>query len=442
MKILSISSVASILCIALPVYSQTVTLPTSPAVRVQVPAELIPPNPKLDVVSNGERWPAQHASYEIRVSGLNGASEAHLVDMKPGCGFEVQPHLVGTGLAFQRDGQRNSQDPDAPYTTMTSGQFVVAARIVPPSTPTLAGLAVDTTGSLKISLSAVAGISGDTFPGLVSPTTRPGSDAIRHVDRVSGAFIECIPKARVLWKVRSTGAWQAIDMATGKPRDLTSGTFDIAVTRGTPWMLSRPDRQTVAATWSLADVLEPAMAGLVGTCSGKSETVAGSFPVGVDTVDGDIAFRIRSGPLGTRCAFTLKPIRMPDGATMEEVRVSVSKIGNRCRLGSSATLPSDMIGIAGRLIMGGATQFSLDRMQSQILQPMVIDAAGVRSATGTASWVNPFTFPEAGKTVSWNTWSMPLAGVLECDPTAVNDHEVTLRIDSVTYSSPPGKALR
>lgn len=411
-----------------------------PIIARSVTAIATEPDPQIEIRTQSDMYPGMTNSFRIHVTGLLGASEVHLQEFKPGCGFELQQNVVGFGLAYIERSGRFDPLHDAPYSTI--GDMSIPSRLNPPDEPDIRGRTVDATGVMEaLQVRATAGISGNTSQTPENPALRPGRDSVRYVISVSGPFVECVPRAQVLWKDRATSAWRGIDAATNKPRDLKSGRFDLAFTRGKPWKILRPVRQTISNTEALSERSVAAIGSLVGTCSGRSETLAGSHPVGMRIEDGDITFTIRSGPLGTRCGFALRPMSLRNGVMLQDVQVTVSRVGSKCRLGSSAFLPSDVSTVLQGLILGGALNFSLDRITETLLPPVVIREAGAVQGVGVGSWVDPFTFPSAQKLMSWTTWSMPLVGVLECDVTGVNDHAVTLRVDSVNYSGPPGAKL-
>ena len=65
-----------------------------------------------------------------------------------------------------------------------------------------------------------------------------------------------------------------------------------------------------------------------------------------------------------------------------------------------------------------------------------------RSVTGLRHEPIVLQPPSTGKRVQWRLVMPGLAAMLQCETTAVNDHAITLRIDSISYRSPPGVTIR
>jgi hypothetical protein len=90
--------------------------------------------------------------------------------------------------------------------------------------------------------------------------------------------------------------------------------------------------------------------------------------------------------------------------------------------------------------MGGG--FRLDRTEGLTLQPSTVTRTGAQSVPNDGYWLNPLEAPSTGKRVQWRLVMPGLAAMLQCETTAVNDHAITLRIDSISYRSPPGVTIR
>jgi hypothetical protein len=155
--------------------------------------------------------------------------------------------------------------------------------------------------------------------------------------------------------------------------------------------------------------------------------------VGVREKDGDLTFSIRSGPAGTKCLVVLNQAALPDGVTVVSANFSVEKDGSRCRLGN-VNLPQEMLAYFG-------ASFSLERVTAVVRAPELIKAGVV--TPGATGWLNPFAFPGVGvNRLDWQSHFAPMGVVLSCEVTAVNDHGLTLRFDSVEFLVPDGVDLQ
>lgn len=166
----------------------------------------------------------------------------------------------------------------------------------------------------------------------------------------------------------------------------------------------------------------------VGVCYG----VSGPDPVKVGNLidaNGDLSFTIRSGPLGTVCEWRSKLTPIGNGLQLQSLRWSVSKVGSKCCSGAVARCdpvqsPSTMSTAAMILVTGSSSaddDFFDDSGAARI-------AATIDGSRATA--VSPS---------EWGKYELnPVTVHLHCDPTVLNDHGITLRLESVTVRGPPG----
>jgi len=93
--------------------------------------------------------------------------------------------------------------------------------------------------------------------------------------------------------------------------------------------LRRRRSRRVEDTWSWQDRLQFDDRSAVGACDGVARGlgVSPDFEVGVLEHDGDISFRIRTGPIGTRCRFVSVPAVLPNGTLLRDIGVRVENEG-------------------------------------------------------------------------------------------------------------------
>lgn len=146
----------------------------------------------------------------------------------------------------------------------------------------------------------------------------------------------------------------------------------------------------------------------VGVCSGTSPGPSGLIRVGVIDEANDIALRIRSGPIGTKCTWMVYPTGLRDGwelrMTFEEQRV-----GNKCSPGTETSA-------------GGSFEFG--RMAPLYFQGGVLTL----SKNNPQGEIPPYDMTSAAKYFRYVH--------LACGPTLTNDHGVTLRMVSAELYGP------
>ena len=203
-----------------------------------------------------------------------------------------------------------------------------------------------------------------------------------------------------------------------------------------PIQVQAPVRYTVSSTSSLRGILAVRVYASLGTCEGTSIGPT-NYSVGVLDTGGDMAFRIRSGPLGTECQFTSKAWPLPDGVrlvstTWEGVReipsgqqqgkcCVVSAFGNNC-----ITMPPHAVSNFTRgtapIVTGEQSEtsnyYSVTSSDPQILQNgvVILDNQPPRIVTVIK----------------------PMWGKLQCTNTVINDHGVKLVLREIVLTGPPG----
>lgn len=203
-----------------------------------------------------------------------------------------------------------------------------------------------------------------------------------------------------------------------------------------PIAVQPPVRYTVSTTSRLRNTLSVRISGSLGICEGTSLGFT-NYTVGVVESGSDLAFRIRSGPIGTECQFTSKAWTLPEGVRLlstkwervEEIPSGqnegkccvVSAFGNNC-----ITMPPH-VGFnftrgAAPIVTGERSElppyYSITSSDQQILEDGVIifDNQSPRLVTVVK----------------------PMWGKLQCTNTGVNDHGVKLVLRELLLEGPPG----
>lgn len=203
-----------------------------------------------------------------------------------------------------------------------------------------------------------------------------------------------------------------------------------------PIQVQTPVRYSVTGTSRLKNILGVRVSSSLGICEGTSIGPT-NYPVGVVENGNDLAFRIRSGPVGTECQYISKAWVLPDGARLlsakwETVReipsgqdqgkcCVVSAFGNNC-----ITMPphvgSNFTRGTAPIVTGDRTEsppyYSVTSSDAQILEDGVI------------------LFENSPPRVV--TVVKPMWGKLQCTNTLVNDHGVKLVLRELVLEGPPG----
>jgi hypothetical protein len=162
---------------------------------------------------------------------------------------------------------------------------------------------------------------------------------------------------------------------------------------------TEPTVYTVTETYQLNTKFKYALSAANGSCSGESDP--GDHPVGFRNVSGDLSFNIRSGPSGTECTWNGAAWLLPNG--MRWKTTNVIPLFNSCGI-----------------------------------------VSGVNSLWGSVSTTNPAGFGTFLAGTNPNGAGAPIGVMLgpfiklDCGNTLVNDKHVSLRIDSIVFTGPPG----
>jgi hypothetical protein len=433
-----------------PMENPAPNLPAPPSVRdrgVQPDRSLrIFTPPVIELASGSQRTPGRLASLSIKVSNLGNAKAVHLYALDFGCPIDVQPVLNGQQLFVHPFS--GSQGNVRPRLTSDRNSTVRGAYDpeleIQVSIANRQGIPVDANGVAYFALSGVPGVTPffrnevTRQPDVVEMQTHQGPRGsaydpyIRQLINVDANNATCIPSAIIALR-DDAGEWYTFD-SRGARLSLPGNFSRIGadrpmpmLVRGKAWFLAPARRVTVEDTSQLTRVFAANAKGqgAGSICSDTSRTPYGSFPVGVLERGRDLAFVIRSGPLGTRCRFEIPSAALPDGVGFVNAEFEVSAIGEHCRLDS----------LEGSSDMGGV--FKLDRITRAVKEPAVITRPG-RVGLSSAGWLNPYIFPDPGLTLRWQRTTAPMIAFLDCKSTLVNDHEVALIMRRATFTVPEG----
>lgn len=205
-----------------------------------------------------------------------------------------------------------------------------------------------------------------------------------------------------------------------------------------PIQVQTPVRYTVTGTSRLKNILGVRASSSLGICEGTSIGPT-NYPVGVIENGSDLAYRIRSGPIGTDCQYISKAWVLPDGARLvstkwESVReipsgqqqgkcCVVSAFGNNCITITRPPVESFNFSRGTAPIVTGdraesPPYYSVTSADAQILEDGVILLEN--------------TPPRVVTVVK------PMWGKLQCTNTLVNDHGVKLILRELVLEGPPG----
>lgn len=242
-----------------------------------------------------------------------------------------------------------------------------------------------------------------------------------------------------VWKGRAQVAFGAAGRCqmsvtlTGR-RGKTTGTVSAYAPEHV--VVAEPALVVVEDTWAAFDGAALALTSGPGSvCQGVSSALGGAdHPVGKEKVDGDIAFVIRSGPVGTTCMWSARPTNPPllvgrkDGVHLASVEVEVEGT-EACRSPGAAVPPGFTLGrldfMNGLVIDDDTKEKKLAAPAHSGLGDVVIE--GVSNVWGPSGRGGDFFVEDA-----------PLTVGLDCNPTATNDHFVRVRVTRATWAVPPG----
>ena len=187
-----------------------------------------------------------------------------------------------------------------------------------------------------------------------------------------------------------------------------------------------------------------------GVTQGKSEMPMGrSVAVGKLDMEGDTAFRIASGPLGTSVTWQAAPLSMNDGWFVKEMRWSVSQTKPP---GEPAKAYVHEHGKPSFNWLPSVGAFELPGYPDQFLYA---DRNGVWPVPGAEEPNGKLMmrFDESLKALDgriiqdtgknpFHWYLRPIQIRLVADVTLLNDHDVTIRLDKVVFRGPSGKRWR
>lgn len=203
-----------------------------------------------------------------------------------------------------------------------------------------------------------------------------------------------------------------------------------------PIHVQAPQSYTLSGTGNLKATLGVRVSSSLGICEGTSIGPT-NYQVGVVNNGSDLAFRIRSGPLGTECQFTSKAWLLPDGVRLVSVHWEavreipagqdqgkccvVSAFGNNC-----ITMPPH-------------SGFNFTRGTAPVVTGEHSESPPYYSVTSAERQIL-----EDGVIILDNqpprvvTLVKPMWGKLQCTNTLVNDHGVKLVLREMVLAGPPG----
>jgi hypothetical protein len=390
--------------------------------------------PQIALVNATAPAVGRQQGFVIKLSGMKGWRAAHVYRFTPGCDFERQLGVAGQRVTFDR----RLANSELGYTSDVPGVNNLVA-------PTREGIALDANGEAMFRIEGVVGVSGGT--NAAAQDAAPAAAVLQNrtallsfsrtvVDRGTS----CTPRAIIVFQGENL-QWHTVDRSNSVRAVATLPQSEFVEVQGPAWTPLQRRRVVISDTASLRGLLNPQLltAATFSQCSGTSSALGQpDFPVGVRTVSGDIAFSISSGPTGTRCRAVLDKGTLPAGVTALSATFSTNRRGVRCQLGSQSLLPTDLV--RAWLTFTGVSSVALDRIANVVRPPAAIAEGAVRDIGGNG-WLDPFRFPEDPIRVEWQAQTAPMTGVLECAVTAVNDHGVTLRLDSMEFLVPEGVNL-
>ena len=391
--------------------------PTAPRLPPQTGAPrtiTINPRPQITIAPNPV---PDHriAGLTVSLTGLGDAQAVHLFGFEPGCDFAQTPVSNNPMRRDITDSSRAGARSTVSYTTDASAGRISAIQL--PGLPVVNGSAKLSIfgrvgGSIRLSpREETTGIPDEAPPTIARYTTN---------SLATGSPRTCEPRA-VLMVQGADGIWRNL-----RPDGSLALAQEVGaeVVKGVPWRTIGGARVTHTRTTNSRDALNPRFSFVRpgSVCSGVSRTPAGEFPVGILEVEGDLVFRIRSGPVGTHCRLELPGRSLEDGTRLT-LRFSASKVGDKCRIGAPA----------GFGLPGG---FVLDRADQFVLGPRRLTETGAVMLSW-AGWIDPFVNGGGGR-LQHRTVMQEAHIDLYCEPTALNDHGIEIRFDEIEYMLPNG----
>lgn len=213
------------------------------------------------------------------------------------------------------------------------------------------------------------------------------------------------------------------------------------------FQLVRSPTYTFTNTWDLQGKLGFALYESNGKCQGQSEMpTQPSFPVGVMKDGGDITFKIRSGPLVTHCVYASKAWVLPDGFALMKFDLSSTRSGpeERAPDGSYATCCTGLGD--GKMCSGMNIPNLLAAGFSFVRGLKPLSKRDRAQSLQVSGWQRPLVTPDNVILfdISDNRYTTvipPLTVSPTCLSTLLNDQFVTIRIDEIGFTGPPGVAF-
>jgi hypothetical protein len=144
------------------------------------------------------------------------------------------------------------------------------------------------------------------------------------------------------------------------------------------------------------------------------------YTVGQLTVGGNLALRIRSGPLGTDCEFVSMGIAVPVDVQLESVEWEIVNDGDKCCAANKC--PDALLFAPGFIPNGEGSLY-------QVVFQGIADNYARR-------------FRKVSPRIGPDQHLVGFAHIrMTCEPTLVNDHGVTVILKSATFKGPPGLDL-
>ena len=170
----------------------------------------------------------------------------------------------------------------------------------------------------------------------------------------------------------------------------------------------------------------------IGACQGDSLGIE-TIKVGIVEVGNDLAFRIRSGPIGTVCEWRSQLASLDSGLQLGAFTWSLTKVGTKCC--SGAVTRCDPEANPG-MIAGDAMPLITGTRSATADQEFFQDGWGnLIAATIDGSYA-------PASSSAWGKYQINPATVhLHCNATVLNDHGITLRLESVRLRGPPGSSF-
>lgn len=183
-----------------------------------------------------------------------------------------------------------------------------------------------------------------------------------------------------------------------------------------------------------------------GTCSGNSLGPSGSHPVGIIEKNDDLAFAIRSGPLGTECDFVSLLRQLPDGFALTKMDFSKSEGPNDSLTNVSMSDPKHYCKIGGSGgTVSGIVKFDFTRGTNNLSTAGLFDDGGPTLGDFVVQgFERPLVTPDNfivldANNTTFATMFLPMFLKLRCVITPAGNSEfITIRLNRVEFIGPPG----